>query len=234
MADAAPTVYKARADALLLRDSSAIGRRPRPEAAGHARKPLGLAIVDGPEDGPSRSRQDPESDALHPLVVRALAGIGEAERGQPATIQDLYEIAVDPALQAHFGGMDVVRERIGEARKEIADLKSAYRNEVAELRLALTEARCEVREMRAIQEQARAVSRGEQGITGPRGIPGPQGVAGPRGERGDAAARPVGFVVNTDEFSATLILSDGSPGPRLALRPLFESFAAQIASDDEG
>jgi hypothetical protein len=82
------------------------------------------------------------------------------------------------------------------------------------------------------QENARVASRSEQGIAGPRGIPGPQGPMGVRGEKGDPAPRPVNWSINREEFSATLALSDGSRGPILRMRPLFETFAAQIADDE--
>ena len=46
-------------------------------------------------------------------------------------------------------------------------------------------------------------------------------------------SRPVGFVVNPEDFSASLVMSDGSPsGAVLRLRSMFEVFAAQIAEDD--
>ena len=88
--------------------------------------------------------------------------------------------------------------------------------------------------MKAIQESARIASRGEQGLVGPRGIPGPpSNILGPRGEKGDPASRPIGFVVNPEDFSASLVMSDGSPsGAVLRLRSMFEVFAAQIAEDD--
>ena len=72
----------------------------------------------------------------------------------------------------------------GRLKSRFAELEAAHREEVAALKLTVTELRCELREMRAIQESARIASRGEAGPMGPRGIPGPPGPAGARGEKG--------------------------------------------------
>jgi hypothetical protein len=44
------------------------------------------------------------------------------------------------------------------------------------------------------------------------------------------AAPPVAVKVNRADFSVTLIMSDGSEGPQIELRELFEEFAAQGGS----
>ena len=137
-------------------------------------------------------------------------------------------------VETSFRHGDYLAKKLRELRREAADAQAALRTEIAELKLALTEARCEVREMRAIQENARIASRGEQGLVGPRGIPGPPGPMGVRGEKGEAASRPAGFLVNPTEYSATLISSDGAPGGAvLHLRSMFELFAQEIAADEE-
>ena len=77
---------------------------------------------------------------------------------------------------------------------------------------------------------------GERGVDGARGVPGRDGVQGPRGERGEkgeSGARAASFLVNPADYSAALILSDGSSGARLAMRPLFEAFAQELADADE-
>ena len=83
------------------------------------------------------------------------------------------------------------------------------------------------------QESARIAARGEAGPMGPRGIPGPPGPSGPAGARGEAGSRPAGFVLDIPSYAATLVSSDGAPAARLAMRPLFEAFATEIAADDE-
>jgi hypothetical protein len=87
--------------------------------------------------------------------------------------------------------------------------------------------------LKLIQESMRTASRGERGETGPRGVQGTQGPVGPAGPRGEPAPRPAGFIVNPTDYSAVLASSDGSGGPVLRLRPLFEAFATEIADDDE-
>ena len=57
--------------------------------------------------------------------------------------------------------------------------------------------------------------------------PGRRGQQGPRGERGPAG--PAGptiqsWRINCECYQATPLMSDGSEGPRLELRPLFEQF----------
>ena len=46
--------------------------------------------------------------------------------------------------------------------------------------------------------------------------------------------RAAGFVLNVQEYSASLVLSDGLPAAVLRLRPMFERFAEEIAAEDEG
>jgi hypothetical protein len=51
---------------------------------------------------------------------------------------------------------------------------------------------------------------------------GQRGIAGPQGERGPAGKTITGWVVDRSEFRITPRLSDGSLGPALELRELFE------------
>ena len=72
-----------RTDAATLpRDPSALGRRPRPEASASARKPLGLAIVDGPETDERASSSIRRDIAGHvdSLVGEAIKSLGGEER----------------------------------------------------------------------------------------------------------------------------------------------------------
>ncbi len=126
------------------RDASAIARRPRPEAAAHARRPLGLAPVPGDTGEPERTEAGGSF----------LDGVGRERLDMPATMEMVYA-ALDGAASMTEG----VHQKASEGLARL-------RGEIAELKLALTEARCEVREMRAIQEQARIASRGEAGSWG--------------------------------------------------------------------
>jgi hypothetical protein len=73
----------------------------------------------------------------------------------------------------------------------------------------------------------RAAARGDKGETGPRGVggrdgqPGPPGPAGPPGEPGQAAAPITGWAI--EDFTV-MPVSDGSVGPRLDLRGMFEAY----------
>jgi hypothetical protein len=64
-------------------------------------------------------------------------------------------------------------------------------------------------------------------------LPGKRGQQGPRGERGEKGDRGppgqsapliVSWIVEKASYSVLPVLSDGTEGPRLELRPLFEQF----------
>ena len=121
---------------------------------------------------------------------------------------------------------------------ETPDGQASLRTEVAELRAALAESRAEVRELKLVQENMRVSSRGEKGEPGARGVPGRDGQpgpVGPQGPKGEPGVKAAGFLLNVQEYAATLVSSDGAPAARLAMRPMFEQFAREIAAeDDEG
>jgi hypothetical protein len=59
---------------------------------------------------------------------------------------------------------------------------------------------------------------------GQRGVAGLHGEKGDRGPPGQAAASIVRWDIDKANYAVTPILSDGTKGPRLELRPLFEQF----------
>jgi hypothetical protein len=67
-------------------------------------------------------------------------------------------------------------------------------------------------------------------------MPGRRGQQGPRGERGPAGpAGPMGpaiksWQIDWERYQATPLMSDGSEGPTLELRPLFEQFLMEAVS----
>ena len=67
-------------------------------------------------------------------------------------------------------------------------------------------------------------SRGSRGDRGPKGE---RGLTGPRGERGQAAATIQSWQIDRAHYAATPIMSDGSAGPALELRALFEQFVSE-------
>ena len=73
------------------------------------------------------------------------------------------------------------------------------------------------------------------GGTGPQGIRGSQGERGPRGLTGEAGAKGapgaviVGWSPDYASFKATPIMSDGSEGPALDLKPFFQNFLDEVS-----
>jgi len=67
-----------------------------------------------------------------------------------------------------------------------------------------------------------------QGKRGAAGEKGERGLIGPRGERGAAAPTIRAWEVDRAGYAATPIMSDGSKGPPLELRGLFEQFFADV------
>ena len=59
------------------------------------------------------------------------------------------------------------------------------------------------------------------GKAGPRGE---RGIMGLRGERGEAAPTIRSWEIDRARYTATPVMSDGSRGPPLELRDLFEQF----------
>ena len=66
-----------------------------------------------------------------------------------------------------------------------------------------------------------------RGSRGDRGRKGERGLTGPRGERGAAAPSIQSWEVDRASYAATPILSDGTKGPPLELRALFEQFVSE-------
>ena len=68
------------------------------------------------------------------------------------------------------------------------------------------------------------------GKRGHQGPPGERGEKGERGPPGQSVPFIVNWVVERASYSVVPILSDGTEGPRLELRPLFEQFHAESGS----
>jgi hypothetical protein len=201
------------------------------------RRPLGLApVLDGPDD---RRDGDPihtqgERQATE-LIASSISHLSDEALAAPITWRAAFEDILSVALAGVFDGDETLYGLIKKLRVEIAELKGAQRTEVAELRLALTEARCEIREMKMIQENARTLSRGEQGLPGPRGIPGPpgEGRVGPQGPKGSDAAMIVGWEPTPERYWLTPVYSTGEKGVPANLTSLFEAYNAATEAEDE-
>jgi hypothetical protein len=62
------------------------------------------------------------------------------------------------------------------------------------------------------------------GARGERGSPGPRGERGAQGEKGDPGPTIVGWQIDRASYQALPVISDGTEGPPLKLRGLFEQF----------
>jgi hypothetical protein len=197
------------------------------------RKPLGLAPVEGGEG--EDEYLGPQATA-EKIIAGSLAMLSPQERSAPATMEDLWVYGIGTALEASFDDGEQLRNRLREVRGEIAELKSAQRLEVAELKVLVAELKAEVSALRSIQEGQRIESRGEQGVAGPRGVPGSQGPigpAGPPGPRGDAAAMIVAWEPTPERYILTPVYATGERGVPANLTGLFEAYHAATAPDDE-
>jgi hypothetical protein len=201
-----PTVvYKGRPNALVF-------AKPEPPPIKTRRRPLGLRPAPGDSD-PSERDAPP---GLAPVIN--LADYDRNHLDAPAPMEFVYECLNGAASMTQTSHQSL-KAKIAEARNEISELKAA-----------LIEARHEVRELKLVQESLRISTRGESGRDGARGVPGrdgqqgPAGPAGPAGPRGEAAAKIATWIINEADFTATPIMSDGSNGPVLFLRALFEAY----------
>jgi hypothetical protein len=138
--------------------------------------------------------------------------------------------ALDCAIAVNLDGDGLLRAKIAELRGQVSELK-----------VALIEARHEIREMKLIQESMRASTRGERGTDGARGVPGRDGregaegkagPPGPVGPKGLDAPKIVSWEIDDSAFVAYPLLSTGQKGPGLHLRGMFEVYNAQVDASD--
>jgi hypothetical protein len=65
---------------------------------------------------------------------------------------------------------------------------------------------------------------GKPGLRGENGERGLRGEKGDPGERGEPAPTVVAWLIDREHYRASPRMSDGTVGPMLELRPLFEQF----------
>jgi hypothetical protein len=63
-----------------------------------------------------------------------------------------------------------------------------------------------------------------EGARGEKGSPGPRGPQGAKGEKGDPGFTIVDWEIDRPNYQAIPVMSDGTEGPPLELRGLFEQF----------
>jgi hypothetical protein len=209
--------------ATAARSEAVFGQRidlPTLGPASRVRRPLGLAPVPEADD---RAPSDP-GPLGGDVFAQGLSALPERERHAPANIEAVAEIADDC--------LKLATARIRPLRDDLQALR--FENE--RLRSQLAEMKAKVSELDFIVERLHTENRGPpgaQGLRGRDGRDGPQGVRGERGPRGDAAAELVGWSVNSGDYTAEPLLSNGKVGPRLFLRPLFEQAYADAQLTDE-
>jgi hypothetical protein len=65
---------------------------------------------------------------------------------------------------------------------------------------------------------------GKRGVAGLKGERGERGPKGDPGERGQAAPAILSWLLDREHYTAMPLMSDGTEGPPLNLRPLFEQY----------
>jgi hypothetical protein len=207
------------------------GAMRRPISSPSVRAPLGLSIVaDIDEPEPERERDLDTGPAYHPLVVDALAGMSPEAREEPATIANIFEIAVDIALRTYFDGQADTNASLRTMRAALAESQL----ENAQLRATIAEIRAKQNEHEFVLERLKIEKRGPPGVKGERGrdgAEGSRGETGQRGERGPPGPRVVAFETDDSAFVAVELLSTGQKGASLNLRGMFESYHAQVEGE---
>ena len=113
-------------------------------------------------------------------------------------------------------------------RVKVAGLQA----ENAQMRATLAELNAKVSELTFVSERLRVENKGPPGTRGERGRDGRDGprgetgLQGEKGERGAPAPLVVGWDVAADDYAITPLMSDGSRGPMLHVRGIFETYDA--------
>jgi hypothetical protein len=200
------------------------------------RRPLGLSIIDGPEDATEFDEATNLGDAeAHRIVALSIARLSPENLARPLTVEESF-CALETSLAATLGGDAAAFADIKKLRADVSEIKTAQRLEVAELKILVSELKAEVSGLRSIQEGQRIQSRGEQGVAGPRGVPGdrgPIGPAGPQGPRGDAAMMVVSWEPTPERYLLTPVYADGTRGVPANLTGLFEQYDQSVRDDGE-
>jgi hypothetical protein len=193
-----------------------VAPKPPAEAPGSkpggSRRPLGLAPVGG------SSEPVADEPAFVSGVPSVAAGLSEATRQRAASMADVAE-ALDAAIAINCDGESALRARI-----------VGLETENARDRATIAELRSKLAELDFVVERLRVENRGPPGVKGERGRDGrdgPQGIRGERGERGEMgkpAAAIIEWRPDPEAFTIQAILSDGTMGPMIALRSLFEAY----------
>jgi hypothetical protein len=220
-------VFKDRADA---RSAPKPAAKPAPDRS--RRRPLGLQPVGDDPEAQRRPAPGETLDATGSLDIFGVASTPKSALAGSVSLENVLLIANTLADLAR-AGEDFCLTKIGELRSQMAGLELSN----AKLEAKLAEAQSKVNELAFVSERLRIEARGPPGVAGPMGRDGPRGERGEKGDEGKqamAAPRIASWLVHAATFEIQPLLSDGTRGAVLPLRPLFDAFnEAIIAGDDD-
>jgi hypothetical protein len=206
------------------------------------RRPLGLGIVPDDNDPPASDGADNMTEDGRVILHDGYSfsfkdGIDPAFLAAPAFNDFVVEMAnavtsiADSVLRKANGTVAGVRS---EARADVGRIEL----ENARLKASVAELTAKVDTLTFISERLRIENAGPVGPQGPMGRDGHEGRPGARGERGErgepgkAAPAITAWTLDTDNFTAVPILSNGELGATLRLRPLYEAFPDALNDAD--
>lgn len=205
---------------------------PRADTSRH-RRPLGLRPVpDAPGDSDRDLSSYGDDELTHGPVVD-IAAIDKDLLNSPVNVHLLYT-----TLNAAGSISDTVNARAKEREAALQTKIVGLETEIAKLTAKLAEATAKVGELAFVSERLRIENKGPPGVKGDRGRDGhdgPRGETGLRGEKGERGAPApviVGWDVREETYEIAPLLSDGSRGAVVRLRPLFEMYDGQAAAAD--
>jgi hypothetical protein len=153
-------------------------------------------------------------DARMAMIERRLAEVAAGGEQRVLAVRD----AIAKFTAAELAQRD---EEITILKKHIADLEHRLQEKTAvEKQVAEIAARLE--EWQAKRAEGNRGAKGERGKRGARGEPGPAGPRGPAGRPAKPTPSIHSFYLDTDRYSVTPFLTDGTQLPKINLRPLFE------------
>ena len=156
---------------------------------------------------------------------------------RPLSVRESFD-GLEASLEATLDGDAAVHESAKKRDAEIRSDVARVELENARLKATVAELMAKVDTLTFISERLRVENAGPIGPAGPmgrdghEGRPGARGERGARGEPGKAAPTITAGTLDSDNFTATPILSDGTTGATLRLRPLFEAFADALNDAD--
>jgi hypothetical protein len=203
---------------------------------GRAKKPLGLGIVlDDNEQAPERGAPETfGSREARRIIESSISLLSPEALDRPLSVRESFDV-LEAALEATLDGDAAVHEsakkRDAQARSDVARIEL----ENAKLRVTVAELTAKVDTLTFISERLRVENAGPIGPQGPMGRDGHEGrpgARGERGERGETGPRLAAWAIDDASFSAVPVLVDGSNGPTLHLRGMFETYNAQVDAAD--